>query len=802
VAASDSLAGAITVRGSVTGTIDSLGVSGAVRGSEVVAGSVQARTVRGRFALAGLPRVPAGDADFDVDTMTVGGVRLRHAAAAVTLEDRESGRFRADVEEANGTHFAAGGGVRLVRDSLAVALDSLTATLDSAVWRLTRPVLIEQTPAGLTVDTLLLRGSRGGWVALGGAIPEREPVDFSVRADSVPLADVGRLAQSSEPLGGTAAFQWTVAGPRERPTMQYRGTLTAARFGDVRLARVAAVGGYADRRLAATLNVFRDARNALEAQLSLPVDLSLTPVAERLLDEPLRGTVRADSVSLGLLEAFTSGVRQASGNLDLNVTLGGTWAQPTVDGTIAVADGAMTLPNLGVRLQRIAADVRLAKDSVEIRGLSATTPGRRQGSIQLRGGLDLADHEDPSFDLTLTANYFHAIGKASVADLFVSTGGATPLHLVGSARRSRLTGSVFIPAGQIYIPELVNKKVISLDDPEFYSVVDTTLSTNRTLLPEAPPEIVRNLTIDNVRIRMGEDVWLRSSEANINLGGDLGVTLGRAFGSDTARAQLALDGTLNAVRGTYRLDLGFALQRTFEVESGTLQFFGEPELNPTLNISALHVVHATTQQDRDVPIRVTITGTLAQPTLTLSSADPDLQLSESDAISYLITGQPSFVVIGNGAQYGSQAASVLLPSLGSYFGDRVANALGLDVVQIETSGVSAGESPFSTSVLANTRLGGGVQIGSRTFLRANVGLCPVQQLFGGTSGTGSGDPYSGFVRSIGAKVEYRLSPVYSASVGIEPPTNSLICQTQGVASPAFIPTPPQFGLDLTRKWDF
>jgi translocation and assembly module TamB len=616
-------------------------------------------------------------------------------------------------------------------------------------------------------------------------------------------SDVGRATQAAAPLGGTASLAWTVTGTRENPTMRCQGVLSDARVGDVRLERVTASGGYAGRRLAATVDVFRERRSALQARLTLPVDLTLVPVSQRLLGDSLRGTVRADSVSLGLLEAFTTNVREASGSLRLDVAVGGTWEQPALDGSVVVADGAMTLPNIGVRLQRVTADVQLTQDSVDIRGVSATTGGRRQGSILLRGSVGFADRENPTFDLTLTANHFHAIDKSSVANLYVSTGGTNGLHLVGSTRRSRLTGSVSVPAGEIYIPELVAKNVISLDDPEFYAVVDTTLSTNRQFLPDAPPEIVRNLTVDNVRIRMGEDVWLRSSEANINLGGDVGVTAGRGFGADSGQTVLALDGTLNAVRGTYRLDLGLALQRTFEVESGTLQFFGEPDLNPTLDISALHVVRAANygQQDRDVPIRVTITGTLAQPRLSLSSADPDLQLSESDAISYLITGQPSFVVVGNRAEYGSQAASVLLPSLGSYFGDRVANALGLDVVQIETGGVNAGESPFSTSVLANTRLGGGVQIGSRTFLRANVGLCPVQQLFGGAT-AGGADPYSSFAKSIGAKVEYRLSRVYSASVGIEPPTNSLICQTQGAASPAFIPTPSQFGLDFTRKWDF
>jgi translocation and assembly module TamB len=268
----------------------------------------------------------------------------------------------------------------------------------------------------------------------------------------------------------------------------------------------------------------------------------------------------------------------------------------------------------------------------------------------------------------------------------------------------------------------------------------------------------------------------------------------------------ALDGILFAERGTYRLNLGLALQRTFEVESGTLRFFGDPDLNPTLDIAALHTVRQANQSDRDVPIRVRIGGTLAQPTLTLSSADPNLQLSESDAISYLITGQPSFVIAGDNQQYSSQAAGVLLPSIGSYFGDKVANSLGLDVVQIETTGnAEGGASEFLGSTLANTRFGGGVQIGSRTFIRANLGLCPFAQQLGvrGVSGGASNRPlYSNVLTSIGAKLEYRLSNSYSASLGLDPPTEVLSCATRGAAPTNFVTTPQQFGLDFTRKWEF
>ena len=802
----DTLAGELTLRGVAVGSVDSLDVAGTVLGRGLYVAGVSAAELSGHFDLFGLPATAAtGRAAVRLDSVRAGGRRLQYLAVEGAVDGPGRGRYAVEGAQANGARFAAGGNARLAGDTADVALDSLTVALGANVWRLERPSALRRSPFELAVDTMVLRGSAGGRVALGGVLPATAPVRFDVRADSVPLADLATLAQSGGTVDGVATLALTVTGTRQRPTMEAQAAVVDGRFGDVRVERLSATGRYADHRLETALGLRSRGEELVRANLSLPVDLALVPVARRLLDEPLRGTVRADSVNLGLLEAMTSAVQRASGNLRLLVDVGGRWGSPTFDGSVLVTDGAMTLPAIGIRLERVSADVALARDSVAIRRIAASTTGRKNGSIALRGSLGLADRENPSFDLTLNANYFHVVNKARVADLYVTTAGSQGLHLAGSVRRSRLTGGVFVPSGQIFIPELARKNVVSLDDPEFYQIVDTTLTTNRTLLPSAPPAVVRNLSIEDVRIAMGEDVWLRSSEANINLGGDVGVTVGRDERDrrDTSGVLFALSGQLLAERGTYRLDLGLALQRTFEVESGTLRFFGDPDLNPTLDISAIHTVRQANQSDRDIPIRVRIGGTLAQPTLTLSSADPNLQLSESDAISYLITGQPSFVIAGENQEYRSQAAGVILPSIGSYFGDKVANSLGLDVVQIETTGSAEGG---AGGFFANTRLGGGVQIGSRTFIRANLGLCPFAQQLGYLSGNASASDkplYTNVLTSIGAKLEYRLSDSYSASLGLDPPTREVLsCASRGATPSNFVTTPQQLGLDFTRKWDF
>ena len=84
------------------------------------------------------------------------------------------------------------------------------------------------------------------------------------------------------------------------------------------------------------------------------------------------------------------------------------------------------------------------------------------------------------------------------------------------------------------------------------------------------------------------------------------VDEGRGFATaDSVRYRLALAGTLNAERGTYTVVLG-PVRREFNVETGTVTFFGTPDLNPALDIAALYTVKQRDQDD--VRVRARLTG--------------------------------------------------------------------------------------------------------------------------------------------------------------------------------------------------
>ena len=506
----------------------------------------------------------------------------------------------------------------------------------------------------------------------------------------------------------------------------------------------------------------------------------------RVSGDSIRGHLRTDSVDMRLFKAFVPGLTDARGAIVADIDFRGQIKQPRLFGQITLGDGSATLSNLGTTFRKIHADIALAGDTVHINKLSAETQADRRGTLALAGTVSFEHYDNPSFSLNAALSNFHVIDKPGLAALDIST--APAVTLTGSIQDAVMRGTMRVERGTIYIPEVVKKKIIDLEDPEFISVVDTLLAQNRQVMPRAPRALSRNLRLENVAIDIGSDVWLRSSEANIKLGGSLNVTL--QPGARTADpARLALDGTLNADKGTYRLNLVDPfVQPTFDVESGKLTFFGTPDLNPALDIRAIHTVRQPRQSanGRDVRVEVAITGTLTRPELTLRNPD-NLPLSQSDLLSYLITGEPA-VGLDN---TGTQVAGLGVRALTNIFTNAVPkNVLDVFEVQTATLGPDPTQSTNSNSYysLLNTRAVLGKQLGTRWFLGLSTGLCFVNP--------------SSFKENLGLQLEYRINAIYSAQAAIEPGSSDARCSKGTTPGIQPTQTPPQLGFDLFRNWRF
>ncbi len=626
---------------------------------------------------------------------------------------------------------------------------------------------LPDTPAGeITLEADTIRAGPVGFTSLDAAatVTSATSATFTAR-----LASEGGIIST---LGGAAQR----IGDTTMVTLD-SGAVTVAENSSYRLESPAHVrlmpgGGSLDSLL------LRHSSNARLAIRGVSLD-----------GDSVRGNVRTDSVDIAVLEAFIPGFQQARGSLVANVDVRGTTKQPIIDGQFRLKDASATLTNLGLTLDRLNADILLERDTVFIQRMVAETNRDRRGTLGVSGYVSLEEYTDPVFALRAQARNFHIIERPGLASLDISTD--EDLTLDGRYSGARVGGAVRVDRGTIYIPELITKDIVDLSDPEFAGIVDTLLSRDRKLLPETPSAFARNLSLENVAVNIGDAVWLRSSEANVKLGGSLNVTLGRSPQTGD-RSQLALEGTLNAVRGTYRLTLVDPfVQPTFDVESGSLRFFGTPDLNPTLDIRAIHTIRQPNTRSanlRDIRVRVNIGGTLAQPTLALDNPD-NLPLSQSDLLSYLITGEPAIALDNANSAYQSQLASFALRYGSSLLTSAIPRNL-VDFFDIQTGRVSDAQAQQATDPylysLLNSRAVVGKQIGSNWFLGLSTGLCFVNA--------------NNFRDNFGLKLEYRFNSIYTAQAGIEPGSSDITCARN--APQIQQQTPRQFGFDFFRTWRF
>ncbi len=813
-ARSEPLAGTMMWRVAIASsfdTMDTIGVHADVVGEarDVLVGT----SVAGRAMLtATLDDVfgrARGSGRLTVDSAQLGGVDAEAIVADADIVDGIPSRFAVSLRTPADATITLSGGAARNADSVRVRVEQFdvrTLALAAGAARssvgggrlvqptsgfsLAWPVDLMLGPGGTgRVDSMRWQHTSSGSLSLRGSIAPDGRVVGQLQADEVPLAEIGALVRPDASWQGSIGATLRLSGTREQPDFTGRVALREAQFGGISFDQLDATARYANRRVAADMSLNVDGRPALTASAVLPMDLAFVRGRQRLLDEPLTGRVTSDAVDLALLESIVPSLQRGVGTLDTDIALTGSWQRPRLTGRLAVVDAAITIAPLDIRLQGLSADVRLAGDTIDVRRIVARSGESRADTMSVSGTITIASLDAPVFDLRLASNSFLAMDKPRVATLYVST--VRPLRLIGPRNDASLEGGIRVDRGRVFLNSLSQRRALDLDAD--LDLIDTTTVRVDALLAAAPNAFVQGLSLQNVRLAIGDDVWLRSPEANIKLGGGLRLT--RSVDPRDGLARLALADSLTVQRGTYQLNLGLA-RPTFDVERGTIRFFGDPDLDPALDIAALHVVRQQRPNSnrQDVRIRVRMGGTLNQPTLTLSSAD-NPPLPESDMLSYLVTGEPAYALFGT--PYAEQGATLALRLAGSYLSSRLAGGR-FDLVQVEPTALNPGEATnlreSGLGILAATRVGVGGQVGQRTFLSITTGLCGLAP----QSASGA-DQLSLFAQGLGVKLERQFDNRFSAALGIEPGSSASTCGRPG-ASRTFQQTPPQIGIDFFRSW--
>jgi len=398
-----------------------------------------------------------------------------------------------------------------------------------------------------------------------------------------------------------------------------------------------------------------------------------------------------------------------------------------------------------VEYEDVSGRFAFAGDTIRVDSLGLRSgPGR----LTVTGFVRLEQLTRPRLSLDVVAQEFRALEIRN----FMSVTASGYLAMQGPVIGATVTGRGTVTSGVLYFADLVNKRVVDLDEPWVATLIDPDELRKQRLEVGLHNRILDSLRVRNLNLAMGSDVWLRSNEANIQLTGTLNV-------SKQGRNYL-LSGSLEAPRGTYRLVVG-PVTREFVVTQGTVRYFGTPDLNAELDIQAKHVVHpvpASTpsllSNDRgDVTVIAHIGGTLLVPKLSLSVEGQNL--SQTEIISYLMFGRSSFELAGEGGQRSAITQSVLSSVTSLVSGElerTLVSDLGLPLDYVEID-LRPGD-PGTRAALQSALLAAGWQIGDRTFLTLNAGFCTGRQV--------------AFSNTLGATLQFRISREWRTEASFEP----------------------------------
>ncbi|HWC75600.1 MAG TPA: translocation/assembly module TamB domain-containing protein [Gemmatimonadales bacterium] len=584
---------------------------------------------------------------------------------------------------------------RAGRPARAVTIDSFALQRGKATWSLDDSSRIEVQGGTVRFDrTALHRSPASGSLAITGTYPGT----VTLTAEGVPVADLLRKGN-----------------PDSLPDLDAHVT-------------------YADGAAAGTVGLRTADRQPLSADFNT---------------RPLKGHLKADSLDLALFAPLVPSLKQVGGWLNGDVTVEGPTDAPNLGGRLALVNGSASVAATGVRYTGAQGALTFSGQALRLHSMTVKAG---TGRAKLSGTVQFAKLDHPQLDVAVKTDHFPVMNRRD----FLEATATGALRIQGSPAGATLTGDATVNEGNAYLEHFMHAAGIDLSDSLYAQFVDTTVLNEETGGGRSIIEsLMDSLRIPHITVDLGDNFWLKSPDASIQLGGQLTVRTGNERRQIENGEKYRLEGTVRTVRGLYRMALAPGLTREFTIREGSIRYFGSPRKDAFLDLAAEHVVR--TAQGDEVTITAHIGGTMEQPTIQLTS-DVSPPLSETELISYLVFGAPTAQAFLGDENENSEHSTVfdksaqqLVGVLSGKIENAVVSQLGLpiDYFRIKPGEVQSG--------LAGTELVFGMQVrilGYPSFLRASPRFCPREQLLS--------------LDHIGIDLETRLTHQWGIATSVDP----------------------------------
>ena len=766
------LAGSVALSGTMQGTLrsPSVGLAGQARAFRY--GTYAAGALAFSFAGQKTGTAWTGDAKLNGTALQVGAIKLEALDLTAGLRPGATA-FSFSARRDAQTDLSAAGTLEM--DGLSprgAILDALALRLGGSEWRLAQRAHVAwSAERGLAVQGLLLRRTgpgAPGLIAAEGVLPPSGTADFRLQLQGIDLAEARRVFPAFPDAQGILTLDATIQGQVNDPRLRVEARVDSLRYGGVTADSVQVHADYAAGRMTVSGGVRVAGREIVDAVASVPMRLSLggiVPGLELLRDQPLTATLTADSVPLGLItQSFPAYLKDGAGVMRARVVVSGTPAHPSVNGDATLDNGELTVTRLGAHWTAMNGRLSMHGDTIRVDSLTAHTG--HDGRALVNGTVLLDDGAHPRIDLAVWLDDFQVADSPDLA----SIQSRSRVRLSGRVPAVVVTGTVEIEDGTIYIPSLNATAEADIVDADVGA-----LGADTIVAPTTAQALLAAFIPRELKVTVGESVWLQSPDARIQIRGDL--TIDRPAGVATN----LIFGELDAVRGSYTVEFGL-FRRQFEIVQGVVRFYNTPELNPSLDITAAYRVRGGTT-DQPLDVLVHLTGTLDQPRVELSTNNR-VPLSQSELASLLLFGRTSDAAAGLPEELlsGLVVQEALANLIVAQIEKTLVNTGWVDFVRVRTStAAGSGASAASGSSLGLGFLGAltveiGKEVISNVYVTGEVVNVTSQPQFG-------------------LGVDWQISPTLSLRGAWEPVTRDPLVRN------LFRPK-RQVTVDLRRRWEY
>jgi translocation and assembly module TamB len=497
----------------------------------------------------------------------------------------------------------------------------------------------------LTGRSQLQRGS----LLVSGNVQLRDdyPADLSFRLDQLDLdplwhAYLGAQLTGYSSIGGDLEFHGELLQP---PRWVVKGDLAALSL-DIENVKLNNQGPV--RFVLANESVNLQQFHMLGEGTDLAVHGSVQLSGTRALDLTSEG-----HLDLKLLSGFSPDLA-GSGLATLQMTVGGTLADPLPQGRLQFADGSLSYATLPSGLSGVSGSLIFTRDRAHIESLTAHTGG---GTLTFEGDATYLNQQ-LNFNLTASAKDVrlrYPPGVSSTAD--------AQLNWVGTRSASSVSGDITI------------NKIAVTPGFDFSSYLERGRQGSPLTVANSP---LNNIKLD-IHVQTAPELQMRTAIARLSGDADL-----RLRGSVARPAVL---GRVDVLEG----------QATFHgtrytLERGDINFANPVSIEPQLNLQAsTHV--------RNYDLNITITGTPDRGLNLNYRSEPPLP--KSDIIALLAlgrTGNESSQLQEQSGQsaFSDQATALILSqALNTSVSNRLQRLFGASNIKIDPQGLTTENNPIS-----------------------------------------------------------------------------------------------------------